>query len=127
MLGRQQTGPPVTAPGPGNMAQGMTLLTQAHGLMAQALQMFPGGSPQSKDILDSMKRLGRHMSQGAPETGAQQTSIMDLFRNVAKNALLQRIMQSRSQSIGGGQQQAGGEPGSAVPGIPSPTTPLPGS
>jgi hypothetical protein len=109
------------------MGQGMMLLTQAHGLMAQALQMFPGGSPQSKDILDSMKRLGRHMAQEAPGAGAQQTGLMDLLRNVVKNAMLQRIMQSRSQSPGGGPQQPGGEPGSAVPGVPTPATPLPGS
>jgi hypothetical protein len=123
MLGRQQMGPPVTAPGPGNMAQGMMMLTQAHGLLTQALQMFPAGSPQWKDVHKSLGSLGRHMSQGAPETGAQQTNLMDLLRNVAKNALLQRIMQQRGGSPGGG----GNEPGPGAPGVPSPATPLPGA
>ena len=130
MIARQQMGPPVTAPGPGNMAQGMMLVTQAHGLLTQALGMFPGGSPQWKDIHGSLGRLGRHMAQSAPESGAQQTSLMDLFRNVAKNALLQRIMAQRGSSpggAGGGRPQPGGEPGPGAPGVPQPAMPLPGA
>ena len=125
MLGKQQQGPPITAPGPGNMAQGMTLLTNAHGLLTQALQMFPAGTPQWKDIHKSLGALSRHMAQGAPTAGAQQTQLGDLLRNVVKNALLQKIMGQRGQNIGGGG--ASGDPGSPVPGIPSPTTPLPGA
>jgi hypothetical protein len=125
MLGRQQMGPPVTAPGPGNMAQGMQLITQAHGLLTQALQMFPAGTPQWKDIHKSLGSIARHMSQGAPEAGAQQTNLLDLIRNVARNALLQKIMSQRSQGQGGGG--GGGEPGPPQPGVPSPAMPLPGA
>lgn len=122
MLGRQQMSPPITAPGPGNIAQGMQLLTQAHGLMTQALQNFPPGSPQWKDTHQAIGRLARHMSQGAPGAGVQQTQLGDMLKNVVKNALLQKIMQSRSQAPGGG-----GGPGGSVPGVPSPSTPLPGA
>jgi hypothetical protein len=111
------------------MAQGMMLVTQAHGMLTQALQMFPANSPQWKDIHGSLGRLGRHMAQSAPEAGVQQTGLQDLLRNVIKNALLQRIMSSRSQSGGGGGGgggQPGGEPGSSVPGVPAPAAPLPG-
>jgi len=126
MLGRQQMGPPVTAPGPGNMAKGMMLVTQAHGLLTQALQMFPVNSPQWKDIHSSLGRLGRHMASGAPEAGAQQTNLLDMIRNVAKNALLQRIMAQKGGSPGGGGG-GGPEPGPGAAGVPSPATPLPGA
>lgn len=126
MLGRQQMSPPVTAPGPGNMAQGMMLLTQAHGLLTQALQNFPAGTPQWKAVHHSLGQLGKHMSQGAPGAGVQQTQLGDMLKNVVKNALLQKIMQSRSQAPGGGGP-GGGDPGGSVPGTPNPSTPLPGA
>lgn len=123
MLGRQQNSPPVTAPGPGNMAQGMMLMTNAHGLLTQALSNFPAGSPQWKDVHKALGMIAKHMSQGAPAAGVQQTQLGDMLKSVVRNALLQKIMQSRSQSPGG----APGEPGSAMPGVPSPATPLPGA
>lgn len=126
MLGRQQSSPPVTAPGPGNMANGMMLMTQAHGLLTQALQNFPPGTPQWKDVHKSLGMIAKHMSQGPPGAGVQQTQLGDMLKNVVKNALLQKIMQSRSQSIGGGGGP-GGDPASSVPGIPAPSTPLPGA
>lgn len=118
--------PPVTAPGPGNMANGRMLMTQAHGLLTQALQSFPPGTPEYKDCYTAIGRVSRHMAQEAPGPGAQQTNLMDMIKNVAKNALLQRIMQSKSQSVGGGGG-AGGEPAGNPPGIPTPSTPLPGA
>ena len=120
MLGKQQ--PPVTAPGPGNMAQGMNLMTKAHGLLTQALSNFPAGSPQWKDCHKSLGMIAKHMAQEAPSASTQQTVLLDMAQNAAKNALLQRIIQSKSQSPGGGEG-----PGSGQPGIPSPATPLPGA
>lgn len=125
MLGRQQMSPPVTAPGPGNMAQGMMLMTNAHGMLTQALQNFPPGSPQWKDIHKSLGMIAKHMSQGAPTAGVQQTSLIDMIKNVGKNMLMQKIMQN--QGHGGSQGGPGGGPGSPVPGAPSPSTPLPGA
>lgn len=126
MLGRQQMSPPVTAPGPGNIAEGMKMMTAAHGLLTQALQNFPAGSPQWKDCHKSLGMIAKHMAQSTPDASSQQTFLGDLMKNVAKNQLVQRIMQSRGQSIGGGGGP-GGDPGSSVPGIPSPSTPLPGA
>lgn len=126
MLGRQQNSPPVTAPGPGNMAQGTLLMTQAHGLLTQALQNFPAGTPQWKDVHKSLGIIAKHMEQSPPAAGVQQTQLGDMLRNVVRNALLQRIMQSRSQSAGG-KNGPGGDPGSAMAGAPSPSTPLPGA
>lgn len=122
MLGKQQTSPPVTAPGPGNMANGMNLMTQAHGLLTQALQNFPPGSPQWKDVHKSLGMIAKHMAQTAPDAGVQQTNLLDMVQRVAKNALLQRIMQQK----GGGGGEPGG-PGSGMPGSPNPATPLPGA
>lgn len=120
MLGKQQ--PPVTAPGPGNMAQGMNLMTEAHGLMTKALPNFPPGSPQWKDCHKALGMIAKHMAQTAPDAGVQQTNLLDQIKNVAKNALLQRIMQSQ-----GGQGGGPGGPSMAEPGSPSPATPLPGA
>ena len=122
-IARQQMGPQPTAPGPGNMAQGISLLNQAHGFLAQAVAMFPPGSPQSKDVLDAMKRLGRHMSQTAPTAGVQMTQMGDMMRGITRNAVLQNIMQRLGQggSQGGPPQAMGGG------GAPPPSAPLPGS
>ena len=126
MLGRQQMGSPVTAPGPGNMAEGMKLVTTAHGLLTQALQMFPAGTPQWKDIHKSLGAIGKHMAQSAPEAGAQQTHLGDLLKSVVRNALLQKIMSSRNQQMPGGKG-GGTEPQSPMAGIPTPSAPLPGA
>ena len=122
MLGRQQMSPPVTAPGPGNMAQGMQLMTMAHGQLTQALQNFPPGTPQWKDCHKALGMLAKHMAQGAPTAGVQQTSLLDMIRNVGKNMLMQQIMQKQGGAGGGG---AGGGP--PPPGTPSPSVPLPGA
>lgn len=135
-LGRQQMGPQPTAPGPGDMSQGTVLMTQAHGLLTQALQMFPGQSQQYKDVHRALGVLGRHMSQNAPTAGAQQTNIMDQIRNIAKNTLLQHIMSSGGQGASGGPPGGGGPGGGeagggggpmALPGGPAPSMPFPGA
>jgi hypothetical protein len=127
MLGRQQMGSPITAPGPGNMAEGMKLVTTAHGLLTQALQMFPAGTPQWKDIHKSLGSIGKHMAQSAPEAGAQQTHLGDLLKSVVRNALLQKIMSSRNQGQPGAGKHGGMEPDSPMAGIPTPSAPLPGA
>lgn len=135
MLGRQQMSPPVTAPGPGNMAQGMMMLTQAHGLLTQALQNFPAGTPQWKATHRAIGDLGKHMSQDAPGAGVQQTQLGDMLKSVVRNALLQKIMQSRGQGGGpgspsGGPPSGGGAPPGGGPeqgGAPPPSMPLPGA
>ena len=101
----------------------MMLMTQAHGLLSQALQNFPAGSKQWNDIHSSLGKIAKHMAQGAPESGVQQTQLGDMLRNVVRNALLQRIMGQRGGQGGGGQSA----PGGGQPGIPSPATPLPGA
>ena len=109
------------------------LMTQAHGLLTQALQMFPGDSPQYKDIHRSIGVLGRHMSQTAPTAGVQQTQIGDFMRNIMRNALLQQIMQKQKGGGpggppgGGGGPPGGGPPQEAMGGGAQPSTPLPGA
>lgn len=126
MLGRQQMSPPVTAPGPGNMAQGMMLLTQAHGLLTQALPNFPAGTAQWKATHRAIGDLGKHMSQGAPGAGVQQTQLGDMLKSVVRNALLQKVMQSRGGGAPGGP--SGGPPGGeSGAGAPPPSMPLPGA
>jgi hypothetical protein len=91
----------------------MMQIKMALDMITTALPGLPAGSEVHRDALQALTRLSRHMPQGTPTAGVQQTMLQDLLRNTARNALLQRVMAQR----GGG---AGGSP-------PPPSTPLPGA
>jgi hypothetical protein len=113
--------PPVSAAGPGNVAQGLMQLKTAVDMLTSALPNLAAGSQQHRDALRAMQTLSRHLPQGAPTAGVQQTQIGDLLRNTLRNAITQKIMQQR----GGG---AGGPPGGGGgPQPPMPSTPMPGA
>ena len=119
-------GPQVSAPGPGNMADSMTLLNQAVQMIQQAALGLPAGSPLHRDALQSATRLSRHLggtgSLGAG-AGVQKTAWQDQLRQTIKNMML-----SRMQSMGaGGGQQGGGDGAQGPAQAPMPSTPLPGS
>lgn len=127
-LAKRQQGPQVSAPGPGDQAHSMSMLMQAVAMIQQALPGLQPGTPMHKDALNAASRLSRHAAQGQPTAGVQQTQLMDLLRNVMRNALLQRIMSQRGKQ---GPQQPGG-PGASPMGAasaapPMPSTPLPGT
>lgn len=106
----------------------MKLIMQAIGLIQQALPGLPPGQQLQQDALKAVTRLSKHIGQGAPTAGVQQTQLQDLLRNVMKNALLQRIMGSQGQQ--GRPPGAQGSPGpmqAASAGPPMPSTPLPGA
>ena len=86
-----------------------------------ALDMLQGALPNlslggdvHRDVINAINRLSRHLPQGMPTTGAQQTGIRDMLRNTIRNAMLQRL-----------QQQQGGQGGGQQP--PQPSMPLPGA
>jgi hypothetical protein len=117
-LARRQTGPQVSAPGPGDQASSMTMVMNALSLLTQALPGLPPGSPVHRDALKALGSLSKHVGQGATTAGVQQTQLGDLLRNTVRNALLQKIMQQQAM---GGQQGGRGGP------APMPSTPLPGA
>jgi hypothetical protein len=79
-------------------------------LIQQAMLALPAGSEMHRDATQAVQRLSRHIAQGQPTAGAQQTGAGDLMRAIIQNALAQRV-----------QQNQGGRP-------PMPTTPsLPGA
>jgi hypothetical protein len=127
---RQRMSPPVSAPGPGNMAQGLMQMKTAVDMLQASLPNLATGSQQHKDCLNAISRLAKHLPQGAPTAGTQQTQIQDLLRSTMRNALMQRIM---SQQGGGQGGPPGGTPdgggGAQPPGdqAPPPATPLPGA
>lgn len=123
-LARRQTGPQVTAPGPGDQASSMTMVMNAMGLLQQALPGLMPGSQVHRDTLKALSSLSRHVGQGSTTSGVQQTQLGDLLRNTVRNALLQKIMQQRAQQQG--QQAGAGQPGSPAQ-APMPSTPLPGA
>jgi hypothetical protein len=121
--------PPVTTPGPGNMAQGLMMLKQAVDIIHQALPNLEAGSKPHNDATKALGFISRHLPQGAPTAGLQQTQLQDMLRNTQRNPLVQKIMQQQGAGggpgggAGGGQQQQ--QPG--MPTQPLPSTPLPGA
>ena len=106
------------------------MLKQAVDMIHQALPSLEAGSQPHKDAVNALSRLTRHLPQGAPTAGVQQTQLGDMLRNTQRNALLQKLMLSQQ---GGGQPQGGqgGGTGAAPSGAPSatpnPSTPIPGA
>lgn len=129
-LARRMKGPQVSAPGPGDHASSMTMVTNALGMLNAAIPGLPTGSPIYKDVLKAAQSLSRHIGQTTPTAGVQATQLQDLLKNIVKNAMLQRIMGQQKQVPG----QSGGDQPSApspIPGAaaqaPMPSTPLPGA
>ena len=121
-LARNRQGPQVSAPGPGNQADGLTQLKNAIDIIQNALPLLGVGTPMHNSALNALRQLTRHVAQGGQATaGTQQTSLMDLLRQTVRNAMLQKIMQNQSS---GGSGPQGGPPGGQPP---NPSTPLPGA
>lgn len=112
-LRQQQQGPAPSVPGPGNQANSLLLLKNGIDLIQQALGGLEAGTPVHRDALNALNRLTRHLAQGAPTAGVQQTQLGDLMRMVMRSALLGNLQ--RQQRGGQGQQ------------APMPSTPLPGA
>ena len=133
-LARQRMSPPVSAPGPGDMAKALMTVKTAVDMLQSALPALGTGGPQHKDVLNAITRLSRHLPQGQPTAGAQQSMIGDLLRATMRNALMQKLMQQKQGGPGGG---GGGPPatpdgggGEMPPGgdqSPPPSTPMPGA
>src|SRR5262245_7154811 len=124
-LSRRQTGPQVSAPGPGDQASSMTMVMNGLALIQQALPGLQPGSPVHRDALRALNSLSKHVGQGAATAGVQQTQLQDLLKNTVRNALLQKIMGQQAQQQGGGAVP--GAPAGAMPQAPMPSTPLPGT
>jgi hypothetical protein len=120
-LARRQQGPRTSAPGPGDQASSLTMIQNALAMLQTALPGLQPGTPVHRDLLRAVQSLSRHMAQGQPTVGVQQTQLQDMLRNTARNALLSKIL--------GQQRQQGGEgsPTGAMPQAPMPSTPLPGA
>jgi hypothetical protein len=120
--------PPISTPGAGDMAGGLMKLKTAVDMLQAALPSLATGSQQHKDAIRAISQLSRHLPQGAPTAGAQQTQLMDLLRSTMRNALLQKLMTQR-QGQGGPPGPPDGGGGGAMPGQdqPTPSTPLPGA
>jgi len=116
-LKAQQQGPSPSTPGPGTQANSMMMIQNAIALIQQAALGLAPGTPIHRDANRAVGSLSRHLSQGQPTAGAQQTQLGDLLRMIARSALLQQL---RGQGGGQGDDAGGGQP-------PMPSTPLPGS
>ena len=128
-LARRGQQPQVSSPGMGNMAQGLMQLKTAVDMLQAALPNLGTGSKQHTDCLKALQSLSKHLPQGAPTAGVQQTQLQDLLRNTIRNAMMQRLIGQQS----GGGQAGGGPGGPGAPGgggmqpSPAPSMPLPGA
>ena len=113
-LQRMRGTPPVSAPGPGDQATGLLKVKQATELWQSALPSLATGSEAHSAVLKSIQQLSRHIPQGAPVEGAMQTSMGDMMRNSARQALMQRVAAMQGGAPGGGA-------------TPTPTSPIPGA
>lgn len=114
-------GPGPSAPGPGDQANSMSMIQNAIAMLDSAVMGIPIGHPLRNDVRESIKRLEKHMAQGRPTAGVQQTQIQDLLRQIMQSGFLSRIMQQQQSQGGPGQGQG------APPAPPMPSTPLPGA
>jgi len=114
-LARAHGSPQASAPGQGAHGAALLQVKMALDMLQNALPSIQLGNEIHKDVLQAIQRLSRHLPQGIPTAGAQQSGIQDLMRNTVRNALLQRMMASQ-----------GGGPGTAEA-QPQPSTPLPGA
>ena len=112
-IARAQAGAQPSAPGMGTAGGAIMQIKQGLDLIQQALPGLPLGSEIHRDAIRAVNTLSRHMPQGLPTAGVQQTGIQNLLRNTLRNALLQRLM---------GQQ--GGPQG---PQPMQPSMPMPGA
>ena len=113
-----QGGMQPSAQGPGDVARGTLLVSQAMDMLHQAATLLPNGSPQQQAVHRSLQQLGRHMpQQGASTTGPAMTEMQGLLGQLGKNPML--------QAMGQRLMQGGGAPGQ--PAAPMPSTPLPGA
>lgn len=110
-LARARGTPQASAPGQGAQAGALMQVKMALDMLQNALPQLGMGSDVHRDVIQAVTRLSRHLPQGIPTAGAQQTSLQDMQRNTIRNAILQRIMAQQ----GGGQQPM------------PPSTPLPGA
>lgn len=111
-LARARGAPQASAPGQGAQAMALQQVKMALDMLQNALPSLGTGSEVHRDVINAVSRLSRHMPQGIPTAGAQQTSVQDLLKNTIRNAMLQRVMANQR---GGGQQPM------------QPSTPLPGA
>lgn len=124
---KQRQTPAVSAGGAGNQAQSMTQVKAAVDMITAALPGLGAGTPLYTAALNALRQLSKHLAQGQPTAGVQQTMLQDLLRRTTQNAMFQKMLGQR-----GAQGQEGSPDMSAgttpqIAQAPMPSTPLPGA
>jgi hypothetical protein len=126
-LSQQRNQPQVSAPGPGNQADAMMKVKSALDLLGNALPSLGAGTPIYTATLNAMRQLSKHVAEGAPTAGVQQTMLQDLLRGTIQRALFSRMMGQRAAQ---GQEQNPNQPAGPSPQMaqaPMPSMALPGT
>jgi len=126
-LSQQRNMPQVSAPGPGNQADAMMKVKSGVDLITQALPSLGAGTPLYNAALKALRDLSKHLAQGGPTAGVQQTQLQDLLRGTIQRALFSKIMGQRAAQ---GQEQNPNQPAGPSPQMaqaPMPSMALPGA
>jgi len=101
---------PMTGPTPnrGHEAQALQKLAVIIHDLEEIIPLVGSGSEAGKDVLDALKKLGKHVQPGAVSPAAQ--------RNVLQNAQLRNAQQAKMmQALQGAGGGGGGSPGAGGP------------
>jgi hypothetical protein len=105
----------------------MAQIKAAVDMIQAALPGLGAGTPLHTASLNALRQLSKHLAQGAPTGGVQQTMLQDMLRRTIQNAMFQKILSQRSAQ---GQEANQDMPAGASPQMaqaPMPSTPLPGA
>jgi hypothetical protein len=105
----------------------MMKVNSAVDMITAALPGLGSGTPLYTAALNALRQLSKHLAQGQPTAGVQQTQLQDLLRKTMQQALFQKILGQRAAQ---GQQGNPDQPAGASPQMaqaPMPSTPLPGA
>jgi|DEB19_MinimDraft_2_1074335.scaffolds.fasta_scaffold161822_2 hypothetical protein len=82
---------------PGMAADAMSKVREAIRLLEMALPNLPTGSDPHKDVLDSIGKLSKSVPATEAIPGVQQSQLLGLQQEAAKQAPLQALMRSMGQ------------------------------
>jgi hypothetical protein len=94
-----------TAPSanPGNEAAAMQDVSHAMKMLTRAMQSIPMGSPLHSDVLEALKKFGKHMSAaGQQDQGLEAQRMHQLMRQAQAQGPQQAALRAMMQQQGGG-------------------------
>lgn len=97
----------------GNIQAALVKVKSAMSMLEAALPLIPMGSDAHSDILDALKKFGKHMKSVGENPQLQTASLQSEAQNVAKQAPMANMARLFSAQQGSGQAPATPQPKAA--------------